>query len=356
MLSIQQFDYSLPPSLIAQAPLKNRAESRLLVLNRTTLTLFHHQFNELVSLLQPGDVLVRNETKVIPARLFGQLQSGKKIEVLLLNPSDDSGIKWKCLTKPGIAQQAKIFFSAAVEALNHSSKDAYTKEIEFSCTKAELHEFILKKGHTPLPPYISNSSSEKILRQQYQTTYALREGSVAAPTAGLHFTPTLDKELQKGGITIVPITLHVGLGTFAPLRENSFSAKQIHSEWFSLSSDATKKINQAKSEHRRIIAVGTTTARTLESCSDAEGRISPQTGETSLFIFPPYTFKAIDALITNFHLPKSSLLTLVSAFVSTPNTSELFTSFSDSLVGKSYQIAIEEKYRFYSFGDAMLIT
>ncbi len=356
MLSIQQFDYFLPPSLIAHAPLKNRASSRLLSANRASQTLSHHHFNDLASLLDPGDVLVRNETKVIPARLFGQLPSGKIIELLLLNPVDDSGTLWKCLTKPGIAQNEKIVFPTGVEAINHSAKDVYAKEIEFHCSKTELRQLLTKEGHTPLPPYISNSSSEKLLRQQYQTIYAKQEGSVAAPTAGLHFTAKLDAELSQRGISIVPITIHVGLGTFAPLKDNSFSTKQIHTEWFSISLKAAQTINQAKSEGRRIVAVGTTTARTLESCADLSGKIVPQTGETSLFIFPPYAFRAIDALITNFHLPKSSLLTLVSAFVSTPNTSEIFSSFNESLIGKSYQIAIENEYRFYSFGDAMLIT
>ena len=356
MLSINQFDYTLPLSLIAHAPLTKRTASRLLSLDRTSQKLSHHHFNDLATLLQPGDVLVRNETKVIPARLFGQLKTAKNIELLLISPVDDGGTKWKCLTKPGLNQNENILFNSEIEAVNHSPKDSYVKEIEFECSKSELRTFILKNGHTPLPPYISNQSNEYLLRKQYQTTYAKHEGSVAAPTAGLHFTKELDKELSLRDISILPITLHVGLGTFAPLRETVFAEKQLHAEWFSVSDMTAQQINQAKQEKRRIIAVGTTSARTLESCTNSMGRIEPKTSETTLFIFPPYKFRSVDGLITNFHLPKSSLLTLVSAFVSAPNTPENFTSFNESLIGKSYQKAISEQYRFYSFGDAMLIT
>lgn len=356
MLSINQFDYTLPPSLISHAPLTKRTASRLLSVDRTSQKITHHHFSDLAALLQPGDVLIRNETKVIPARLFGQRKSGKNIELLLISPVDDSGVKWKCLTKPGLNQNEKILFDSEIEAINTSPKDSYVKEVEFGCSKTELRTFFLKNGHTPLPPYISNQSNELLLRKQYQTTYAKHEGSVAAPTAGLHFTKELDKELALRDISILPITLHVGLGTFAPLRETVFAEKQLHAEWFSVSDMTAQQINQAKQEKRRIIAVGTTSARTLESCTNSKGLIEPKTSETTLFIFPPYKFRSVDGLITNFHLPKSSLLTLVSAFVSAPNTPENFTSFNKSLIGKSYQTAISEQYRFYSFGDAMLIT
>ncbi len=355
MLSVQQFDYPLPSHLIAHAPLENRATSRLLVLNRATQKLTHLHFSDLASLLKPGDVLVRNETKVFPARLYGQLQSGKKIEVLLLNPLDDTGILWRCLTKPGITENEILNFNSEITAINHSSKQSYVKEIEFLCSKIELRAYISKNGHTPLPPYITNQSSEDLLRKQYQTMYAKHEGSVAAPTAGLHFTTELDQALTQRGVALVSITLHVGLGTFSPLKDHSFVDQQLHTEWFTVSPEAAEQINQAKKQHRRIIVVGTTTARTLESCTNSQGYLESKSGETSLFIFPPYKFQSVDALITNFHLPKSSLLTLVSAFVSAPNTSEMFTSFGESLIGRSYQVAIAENYRFYSFGDAMLI-
>lgn len=355
MLSVQQFDYPLPSNLIAHAPLEKRSTSRLLVLDRATQKLTHLHFSDLASLLKPGDVLVRNETKVFPARLFGQLQAGKAIEVLLLNPVDASGTLWQCLTKPGITEHEIINFDSEITAINRSPKPSYVKEIEFLCSKAELRAYILKHGHTPLPPYIANQSSEELLRKQYQTMYAKHEGSVAAPTAGLHFTTELDRALSLRGVSLVSIILHVGLGTFSPLKEHSFVDNQLHSEWFSVSPESAGQINQAKKEHRRIIVVGTTTARTLESCTNSQGYLEPQSGETSLFIFPPYSFRSTTALITNFHLPKSSLLTLVSAFVSAPNTSEMFTSFGESMIGKSYQAAIDENYRFYSFGDAMLI-
>lgn len=355
MTGINSFDYRLPPDHIAHQPVEPRSSSKLMQVDRATGEIKHWRFSDLPTLLQPGDVLVRNDTKVLPARLFGKLESGKQIEVLLIHPNQSSQNEWFCLTKPGLKQNQTVIFDDVLQATNQSEKNAYSKILRFSLGGTELKQKIDEIGHTPLPPYIHPVSSEKTIRRQYQTTYAKCTGSVAAPTAGLHFTPELDAELRHIGVEIVSVTLHVGLGTFMPLREHSFEEKQLHEEYFSLEEAATYAINKAKIEGRRIIAVGTTAVRTLESCVDEAGLLRAQTGETKLFIFPPFQFRIVDAMITNFHLPKSSLLALVSAFVSQPNTTHSFTSFSESMIGKSYQIAMEQNYRFYSFGDAMLI-
>lgn len=355
MTGINSFDYQLPPKHIAHQPAEPRSSSKLMQVDRATGEIKHWHFSDLPTLLQPGDVLVRNDTKVLPARLFGKLESGKQIEVLLIHPNQSSQDEWFCLTKPGVKQDQTIIFDDELQATNRSDKNSYSKILRFSLEGKALKQKIDDIGHTPLPPYINPISSEKTIRRQYQTTYAKFTGSVAAPTAGLHFTPDLDEELRRMGVEIVSVTLHVGLGTFMPLREHSFEEKQLHEEYFSLDEASANAINKAKAEGRRIIAVGTTAVRTLESCVDEAGLLQARTGETRLFIFPPFQFRVVDAMITNFHLPKSSLLALVSAFVSQPNTTHNFTSFSESIIGESYQVAMNQNYRFYSFGDAMLI-
>lgn len=355
MISANDFDYSLPDSLIANEPLPERTSSRLLVLDRTSGKIAHHHFADLPSLLKTGDVLVRNQTKVFPARIFAEKTSGKSVELLLLHPVVGTGTQWQCLTKPGVKPGEALRLTPKVTATNLSETKSYTKVFEFSCSTDELFSLLEKHGQTPLPPYIHNQTPENIRRRQYQTTYAQTVGSAAAPTAGLHFTPALDQALTAAGIAIAPITLHVGLGTFAPLRDESFASKSLHSEWYELSSETATIINQAKQSGRRIVAIGTTTVRTLESAAMKHWPLQPHTGETTLFIYPPYSFQVVDAMVTNFHLPKSSLLALVSAFVTQPNGPETFHSFAQSSIGTAYQTAITERYRFFSFGDAMLI-
>lgn len=364
MLTLDQFNYQLPKELIAHEPVKPRDHSRLMQLGRTTGKISHHWFYELDQLLKPGDVLVRNNTKVIMARLLGQKETGGKIEILLNKPTKPSQWHtWECLTKPGLKVGAKI----TIESINHQTRltgtciglgqDGFTRIIKFDY-QGDFFQLLNQVGEVPLPPYIKPSKQLQELKKLYQTQFAKKAGSVAAPTAGLHFTKTLEEKLLKKGIQIEEITLHVGMGTFAPVKEEDVTEHQMHSEYFELTQNVAKRLNQAKKTGRRIIAVGTTSVRVLESCTTSNSQITTlksQTGETDIFIYPPYQFKFVDGLITNFHLPHSTLLMLVSAFVSYPNTKEKFSHFQSSLVGKAYQEAIEKKYRFYSFGDGMLI-
>ena len=356
MISIDQFDYDLPKHLIAHNPPAQRSSSKLLTFDRQSLSIVHQNFQNLPALLNEGDILVRNETKVIPARMFGKTTSGKSIEVLLIRPVENT-TTWECLVKPGIKQGDTLRFSDTVWAENQSDKHSYLKRLAFSVSELELEEELVHIGHTPLPPYIHSTLSESQLRMAYQTTYAKNSGSVAAPTAGLHFTPDLDESLRNRGVEILSITLHVGIGTFAPLKAESFITKQLHQERYELDAEVFDKIQRAKSQQRKIIAVGTTTTRVLESLDfNSSNKNTSTSGETALFIFPPYRFTVVDGLITNFHLPKSSLLALISAFTTTPNSSESFASFDKSAIGQAYQEAIQKEYRFFSFGDAMFIT
>jgi S-adenosylmethionine:tRNA ribosyltransferase-isomerase len=359
VLKLSDFTYQLPPELIAQAPAVPRDSSRLLVLDRQTGQLEHHHFSELPDLLTASDVLVRNNTKVIPARIFGEKSSGGHVEVLLTKRLQlgETGEVWECLTKPGLKPGQVVTFSessltATCQTINH-----FTRDIEFNQAGTDLFTSLEKIGHTPLPPYIDwEKHDEEELRHLYQTTYAKFAGSAAAPTAGLHFTPELDERLRQKGIQIEEVTLHVGLGTFLRVKVENITEHQMHSEVFELQPEVSNRLNQAKQSGKRIISVGTTTTRVLESCSDKSGQLQAHAGETDIFVYPPYRFKFVDSLITNFHESQSTLLMLVSSFVTQPNTSLDFISFSETTIGKTYQVAQQEKYRFLSFGDAMWIS
>jgi len=336
-----------------------------MVIERKTGKISHKHFFDLPDLLTKNDVLVLNKTKVFPARFYGRrqvlktssgrLEGGGKIEVLLVEEVKTK--VWKALTKPGLEIGQKLYVQDRVFTI--VAKDGETRNIYTEMVKDELFVFLQKYGHTPLPPYIKNEDSELELRTSYQTVYAKNVGSVAAPTAGFHFTPGLIAKLQDKGVQIEYVTLHVGLGTFLPVKTTTLEGHQMHYENFEVEKEVAQRLNEAKKIGKRIIAVGTTTTRVLETCaSDKDGpcQLIPQTGKTNLFIYPPYKYKFIDGLITNFHLPKSTLLALVSALVTIPNTKKRFTDFENSLIGKAYFEAIGQKYRFYSFGDACLIT
>ncbi|MBQ9513657.1 MAG: tRNA preQ1(34) S-adenosylmethionine ribosyltransferase-isomerase QueA [Clostridia bacterium] len=333
------FDYYLPENLIAQTPVEPRDASRLLVYDRTTDTVYHKHFSDIKSFLKKGDLLVRNNTKVLPARLFGTTPNGGKVEILLLKRFNLT--EWEVLVKPGKKMRvgAKITISSdlSAEVLEIFPEEG-TRRVRF-IYDGVFEDVIGRIGEMPLPPYIKEKLKDK---NRYQTVYAKTDGSAAAPTAGLHFTDGLIKELQDMGVEIADVLLHVGLGTFRPVKEEEIEKHHIHSEYFEIDEENAEKINRAKREGRRIIAVGTTSVRTLESASDENGFVSPVKRNTEIFIYPPYKFKCVDGLITNFHLPKSTLLMLVSAFVSREKILEL------------YNTAVKEGYRFFSFGDACL--
>jgi S-adenosylmethionine:tRNA ribosyltransferase-isomerase len=361
MFTIEQFNYSLPAQNIAQYPADPRDHSRLLRLDRQTGQTSHHYFYDLPELLRPTDVLVRNNTKVLPARIYGKKETGGQCELLLVKMTgfDETGVLWECMTKPGLKPGQKITFPTSEVVAECREITNYTRIMHFNRKNEAFFEFLYAVGHTPIPPYIEwNQDDEQKLRQIYQTTYAKILGSVAAPTAGLHFTPELDEKLRQKGVQIEEVTLHVGLGTFLPLQEDNLTSGTLHHEFYEITPETALRLNQAKKAGKRIIAVGTTTTRTLETCASidtTEAKITPQSGDTNLFIQPGYHYKFVDGLITNFHLPKSSLLMLISAFVSQPNTPAPFSDFASSSVGHVYQEAIQQDYRFYSFGDGMLI-
>lgn len=360
MFQIDQFTYELPDALIAQKPAEPRDSSRLMVVNRDTGEIGHAHFADLPNFLGDGDVLVRNNTKVLPARIFGRKAvTGGQCEILLIRQVEmnKDGCVWECLTKPGLKMDQEVVFGESVLRGKCVKLNEYTRLIEFTLNGQDFYEELNAIGHTPIPPYIEwENQDEEKLREVYQTTYAKVRGSVAAPTAGLHFTPELDAQLQKKGVQIEEVTLHVGLGTFLPLQDEQMKSGQLHSEWYDVTNATAERLNQAKLSRKRIIAVGTTTTRVLESCAhDGSGQVKAGSDETTIFIQPGFQFQFVDALITNFHLPKSSLLMLISAFVSEPNTRHEFVNFATSVVGRAYQVAIQEKYRFYSFGDGMLI-
>ncbi len=368
--NLSYLDYQLPKALIASKPAQPRDHSRLLHLNKVSGEIKHYRFYDLPTLLKPGDILVRNNSKVIPARLFAHKNTGGRVEILLNRLINANENIWECLLKPGVKTPNRLLFDGDFSGdISKGLRDDFTFIIKFNLSIEQFYVRIEKSGHTPLPPYIPNThnSPEEYWRAVYQTQFAKNTGSVAAPTAGLHFTPELDEKLRKMGVQIEEITLHVGLGTFAPLKKTHFEQGKLHTEDFSLSEKTAQRINQALIDGRRIIAVGTTTTRVLEYCAQEQislnndkltkpiWQLQPQTGSTDIFIFPPYQYKIVSGLITNFHLPKTSLLLLVSAFVSQPNTPAPFTTFLESSVGKAYQEAIQEKYRFFSFGDAMFV-
>jgi S-adenosylmethionine:tRNA ribosyltransferase-isomerase len=359
MLQVSQFNYQLPSQNIAQAPAEPRDSSKLLVIDRKTQSLTHRQFADLDQLLTNQHVLVRNNTKVIPARIFGHKTSGGAVEILLtrrIGLDAHQHDQWECLTKPGLKLGQVVSFENSALTATCTAVTDYTREITFSFGQLELFEALLAIGHTPIPPYIHwADGDEETLREKYQTLYAKIAGSAAAPTAGLHFTPELDARLKVKGIEILEVTLHVGLGTFLPVKAADITAHHLHKERFELLPAVADRLNLLRSQGKKIVSVGTTTTRVLESCVNPTGQLRGQTGETEIFLYPPYKFKAIDALITNFHLPESTLLMLVAAFVSQPNTDQPFVDFATSLVGHAYQTAIANHYRFYSFGDAMLL-
>ena len=337
----QDFYYELPEELIAQDPLEDRSSSRLLVLDKESGAVSHHVFKEIIDYLHEGDCLVINDTKVIPARLIGsKVETDAKIEILLLKRKENN--VWETLVKPGKKAKigTKISFGEGLligEVIDVVEEG--NRLIQF--TYDGIFEEILDQlGQMPLPPYITHQLEDK---NRYQTVYATHTGSAAAPTAGLHFTPELLKAIEEKGIDIARVTLHVGLGTFRPVKVDEITEHHMHSEFFQIDEDAAAKINMAKDSGNRVICVGTTSCRTIESAADETGHLKACSGWTEIFIYPGYKFKVLDCLITNFHLPESTLIMLVSALAGREH------------VLSAYEEAVREKYRFFSFGDAMLI-
>lgn len=339
-MNVSEFNYELPEELIAQVPIQKRDESRLMVLNRKDKTIEHKTFKDILDYLRPGDVLVRNNTKVIPARLYGKKDTGANVEFLLLNRIE--GDIWESIVRPGnkLHIGTKVIFGdGLLQAEILDTMPGGTRKVQFSYDGI-FNEILDKIGLMPLPPYIHETLKEK---DRYQTVYAKYEGSAAAPTAGLHFTDELLEKLTKKGIEIANVTLHVGIGTFRPVKEETVEEHEMHSEHFYIKKEDADIINKAKKEGRRVIAVGTTSCRVLESIANEEGYVEEQERDTSIFIYPGYKFKCIDGLITNFHLPESTLIMLVSALA------------GKDYVMNAYNEAVKEKYRFFSFGDAMFI-
>lgn len=336
------FYYDLPKELIAQDPIDDRSGSRLMVMDRETGEISHHIFRELPGFLKPGDCLVINDTKVIPARLHGVKEdTGAHVEVLLLKRLEND--TWETLVRPGrkVRPGAHLNFGdGLLRAEVTDIVDDGNRLIRFQYDGI-FEEVLDRLGEMPLPPYITHKLKDK---NRYQTVYAKHDGSAAAPTAGLHFTDALLEEIQKMGVEIVRVTLHVGLGTFRPVKVDDVENHHMHSEFYMISAQAAEKINAAKAAGRRIISVGTTSTRTLESAADENGFVRETSGWTDIFIYPGYRFKCVDALITNFHLPESTLLMLVSAF---SDKEKIMNAYSE---------AVKERYRFFSFGDAMFIV
>jgi len=353
-MNISNFDYFLPRELIAQKPANPRDSSRLLTIDLSSEIISHKHFSDLPNLLNKDDVLVFNKSKVFPARIFGRKKTKGKVEVLILKFLPDSICE--VITKPGLFLHDTVYFEGCSGKV--VKRDGYITHIAFDLKESELLKQIEITGKTPIPPYIKPKLSEKDLRTKYQTVYAKNVGSSAAPTAGLHFTKEILKKLKKMEVQMEFVTLHVGLGTFAPVKEKEIEKHKIHEEYFEINKETINKLNDAKKDGKRIVSVGTTTTRVLETLANGNGLLESNYKKqyTNLFIFPPYKFKFVDALITNFHLPKSTLLALVSAFTAFPNTQKKFTGFKSSLLGKAYLEAIEKEYRFFSFGDAMFIS
>lgn len=351
-LCLSDYHYHLPPEFIASAPSIPRDNCKLLVLDRFKKTISHHKFFEIAKYFQPGDVLVFNQSKVFPARIYGQKTTGAKVEVLLYQQINSS--TWNAVTKPGLKPKQKIIFPSLLECEVLDKHVDGETTIQFNFSGENFFAKLDEIGHVPIPNYIHTSLTDDQLKKEYQTVYAKDLGSSAAPTAGLHFTQELINELIKIGVQVEYITLHVGLGTFQSLRPSNLETKKLHQEFYSIPSDVASRLNHAKSQSRRIFAVGTTSTRALESaCSD--GQIVAGDHFTDIFIYPGIQFNFVDSIITNFHLPESSLLMMVSAFTSFPNTQDKFINFSSSFIGQAYNQAIKNNYRFFSFGDAMLI-
>ena len=339
MLKTSDFYYDLPEELIAQTPLEPRDSSRLMVYNRTTDEVFHRHFRDVGDYLKPGDLLVVNTTKVYPARIFAYTQHGGKVEILLLKRQNLTD--WECLVKPGkkCKEGAVLVVNEELKAEMISRTEDGGRIVRF-IFDGVFEDILSRVGEMPLPPYIHEKLKDK---DRYQTVYCKQEGSAAAPTAGLHFTLRLIDELKAKGVEFAEVQLNVGLGTFRPVKTDDLEHHKMHTEYYVIDEENAEKINKAKREGRRVIAVGTTSVRTLETVADEEGFVKAQSGDTSIFIYPPYRFKCVEGLITNFHLPESTLVMLVSAFAS-----------REKILGL-YNLAVREKYRFFSFGDAMFI-
>lgn len=339
-MKTDDFDYELNEKLIAQTPLKNRDDSKLMLVDKKTGFFKHEQFKNILSYLNKGDVLVLNNTRVIPARIIGEKLSTKAvIEILILEEKEN---KYECLVKP--ARRIKVgdiisFGNGKLKAKCIKVQEEGIRILEF-IYQGILLEILEELGTMPLPPYIHEKLKDQ---ERYQTVYSKVNGSSAAPTAGLHFTEKLLTEIKEKGIEILYVTLHVGLGTFRPVKVEDVKKHQMHSEYYEISKEVADKLNKAKKEHRKIISVGTTTTRVLETIMHKYNEFKPEKGYTDIFIYPGFKFKAIDALITNFHLPKSTLVMLVSALAGKEN------------ILKAYEIAIQNNYRFFSFGDSMMI-
>ncbi len=342
-MKTQEFDYFLPEELIAQTPIPDRDKSRLLVVDKRHGKLSHRFFVDVPLYIEPGDVLVVNNTRVIPARLFGRRKTGGKVEILLLNPVGAD--LWECLVKPGNkARPGEQIFVGEIGAPEITGtvqeRTSFGGRLVKLSYKGNWEDVLERVGNVPLPPYIKAPLKDP---ERYQTVYARIPGSAAAPTAGLHFTPELLNTLSARGASIVPVTLNVGLGTFRPVTEETVEQHQMHKEYFEISEDTASAVNQAKASGHKVFAVGTTVVRALESSCEKGGFVKPYNGDTNIFIYPGYRFQVADCLITNFHLPKSTLLMLVSAFA------------GKDLIMEAYREAVKERYRFFSFGDAMLI-
>ena len=340
-MDVKDFDYDLPEELIAQDPLEDRSSSRLMVLDKKTGEVSHHVFKEIVKYLRPGDCLVINNTKVIPARLYGVKEGTEaKIEILLLKRKEND--IWETLVKPGkkCRPGARVVFgNGELKAEIVDVLEDGNRLVHFEY-EGIFEEILDQLGEMPLPPYITHKLKDK---NRYQTVYAKNEGSAAAPTAGLHFTKELLEKVKEKGVNIAHVTLHVGLGTFRPVKVDDVESHHMHSEFYIVEEDQAKLINDTKKAGKRVIAVGTTSCRTLESATGEDGILKSGSGWTEIFIYPGYHFKMIDALITNFHLPESTLVMLVSALAGKEN------------IMHAYETAVQEKYRFFSFGDAMII-
>ncbi len=343
-MQLNDFDYSLPEELIAQAPAERRDGARLMCLNRRTGLVETTDFVRIARYFEPGDVLVLNDTKVIPARLLGHKKTGGKIEILLVRRlPDPAGEDWLCLTKSSHPLKAGVLVEldgGLVAEILEESQAPY-RRVRFCCDGNFL-ELVDRVGHLPLPPYIRRADSDED-RDRYQTVFAREQGAVAAPTAGLHFTAEILAELKNIGVEIAPVTLHVGLGTFLPVRVDNIREHKMHSEQYSIPESTAALVNRAKQEKRRVFALGTTSARALETATTEDGQLQTGRGESEIFIYPGYRFKSIDALVTNFHLPKSTLLMLISAFAGREQ------------VLSAYRQAVAQRFRFFSYGDCMLI-
>ena len=339
-MKVSEFNYDLPEELIAQTPIEKRDESRLMVLDRSKQTIEHKTFKDIIDYLEPGDCLVRNNTKVIPARIYGKKETGAKVEFLLLKNIE--GDIWETIVRPGnkLHVGTKVIFGdGLLTAEILEIMPGGTRKVQFSY-KGIFNEILDKIGLMPLPPYIHEELKDN---DRYQTVYAKYDGSAAAPTAGLHFTPELLNKIEEKGVKIANVTLHVGIGTFRPVKEENVENHEMHTEHFYIKQEDADKINETKKQGKRVIAVGTTSCRVLETIADENGLVKETEADTSIFIYPGYHFKCLDALITNFHLPQSTLLMLVSALA------------GKDYIMKAYNEAVKEKYRFFSFGDAMFI-